>query len=127
MRAKCLPLVNVVSALFLGLALVQAAGCKKSDDNSPQSAVANTTIVSLTGSDVQRDGTLSPQGLNEIKRQSDKPALTISFLRVHISDAALTQLAQFHNIRRVEAIDSHLSDQAIAKLKAAIPDVVVAK
>lgn len=106
---------------------VLLTGCSKSDDDIPKSATANTTIVSLTGDDIKRDGTLSEQGLKEIRKHSDKPALTVSFLRVHITDGALIQLAQFRNVKRVEAIDSRLSDQAIAKLKSANPDVVVVK
>jgi len=109
------------TALYLG-------GCNRSsEEDTPKSPTANTTIVSLTGADIKRDGSLSEQGLKEIEKNSDKPALTISFLRVHISDAALSQMARFHNIKRVEAIDSRLSDQSIAKLKSANPDVVVVK
>jgi hypothetical protein len=121
-----LPSLNLIPALLFCLAML-VSGCSKSDDGTPKSPTANTIIVSLTGADVQRNGTLSLQGLNEIKKRSDKPALTVSFLRVRISDAALGQLAQFPNVRRIEAIDSHLSDQAIAKLKSTNPDVVVVK
>ena len=110
-----------------GLALaasVMMIGCSKSPEGGP---TATATVVALTGNDIKADGTLSDQGLKALQDQSARPDVTVSFLRSKISDGALVQLASFPNVHRVEAMGSPLTDPAIAKLKAANPNVVVMK
>jgi hypothetical protein len=101
-------------------------GCSKSPEGGP-TATATATVVALTGNDIKADGTLSDQGLKALQDQSARPDVTVSFLRSKISDGALVQLASFPNVHRVEAMGSPLTDPAIAKLKAANPNVVVMK
>jgi len=101
--------------------LAAFAGCKKEDTEDTHS-----TIVALAGVDVNNDGSISDAGLQKIKTNGgDAKSLTVAFVRTGISAAALDQLAKFPNLRHVEAVDSQLSQAAIDKLKAAIPEVQV--
>jgi hypothetical protein len=108
-------------ALSISVALV---GCHK---NEPGEAAGTATVVALTGNDIKPDGTLSEQAIKAIEKESARSDLTISFLRSRISDGALSQLAKYPNVHRIEASGSTLSDQAVAKLKASNPNVVVVK
>jgi hypothetical protein len=110
-------LVLVLGVLFL------LAGCKKEDRGTD----SKSTIVSLTGPDVREDGGFSDAGLKKIEAQASAPSLTVAMVRAPISDVALDQLAKFPNLRFVQAIGSPLTQPAIDKLKAAIPEVQVTK
>ena len=107
---------------LISLSFVLLAGCGK----TPEGGTAGTaTIVGLTGADIKSDGTLSEQGLKKIENQSTQPDVTVAFVRSKINDAALTQLAKFPNIHRIEAIGSPITDAALAKFKTTNPNVVV--
>jgi hypothetical protein len=100
-------------------------GCKKSSSDANSADDAN--VVALAGNDLKRDGTISDAGLQLIEKKAGAPTLRVVFVRSRISDGALAQLAKFPNLRQVEAPGSPLSANAINKLKAAIPQVVVEK
>lgn len=108
--------------LVLGILSV-LAGCKKEDLGTD----SKSTIVSLTVTDVRDDGGISDAGMQKIEAQAKAPSLTVAMVRAPISDVALEQLAKFPNLRFVQAIGSPLTQPAIDKLKAAIPEVQVTK
>jgi hypothetical protein len=108
--------------LLVCFAAVTTSGCKKSGDT----AEGASKVIALT--DVNPDGTINEQGMQKIEKEAaGAPSVTVEFVRVRISDAGLAQLAKFPNLRRVEAGGSPLSQGAIDKLKAAIPEVEVLK
>jgi hypothetical protein len=116
--------VRWVLVIFV-FAVVQIGGCKKSEDNA--SAGNDATVVVIPNTDLKPDGTIIDEGLQKIQAKAKAKNLTVVFVRSPISDAGLNQLATFPNLRRVEASGSGLSDQAIAKLKQAIPEVEVVR
>lgn len=116
----------VLVIFVLTTAVVQSGGCKKSaEDNA--SAGNDATVVVIPNTDLKPDGTISDEGLQRIQAKANATNLTVVFVRSPISDAGLNQLASFPKLRRVEASGSGLSDQGIAKLKQAIPEVEVVR
>jgi hypothetical protein len=99
------------------------AGCKKED----LGADSKSTIVSLTGQDVREDGGITDAGMKKIEAQASAASLTVALVRAPISDVALDQFAKFPNLRFVQAIGSPLTQPAIDKLKASVPEVQVTK
>lgn len=107
-------------ALVLAM-LAAFAGCKKTETGGD----SGSTIVALSSMDISDDGSIADSGIQKIQKQSNAPALTVAFVRTQVSDKALDQLAAYRNLRHVEAVDSPLTQAAIDKLKAAIPEVQV--
>jgi len=104
-------------------AAMTIAGCKKSGAGGSGDAVE----VVLSVPEMKPDGTINPQGIQKLEAQATAPALSVIFARTRVSDAGLNQLSQFRNLRRVQAVGSDLSPEAIDKLKAAVPEVIVIK
>jgi len=112
----------MIFRFVLVLGMVAAfVGCKKAETGGD----SNSTIVSIGGADINDDGSISPSGLQKIQKEANAPSLTVAFVRTRVSDAALSQLSGFPNLRHVEAVDSPLTQAAIDKLKAVIPEVQV--
>ena len=101
------------------------AGCGKSVES--KSAGPALQGIALVGPDLNANGTIAPEALKRIEAIAEKSPFSVGFVRTTLSDAGLSQLAKFHNLRRVDAIGSKLSDEAISKLKAEIPEVEVYK
>lgn len=99
-------------------------GCKKSNDQTHPAAIP-TTVVVLLGPDIKPDGSITPAGLAKVQAKSDAAHLTITFSRAPVGDAALPQLAQFPNVKRVEAFGSKLTAAGVDKLKQSSPDISV--
>jgi hypothetical protein len=119
-------LLSPLLPLLVCAGVTIGGGCKKSS-NSTNTVPADSTEVVLSGTDTKPDGTINAQGVEKIQKESRAPSVTVVFARTRISDAGLAQLAAFRNLRRVQAIGSQLSPEAIEKLKAAIPEVEVVK
>src|SRR5689334_19874126 len=100
-----LRLVLSISAFVIAIGLL---GCKKSEDNA--SAGNDATVVVVPNTDLKPDGTISDEGLQKIQAKAKAKNLTIVFVRSPVSDAGLIQLANFPNVRRVEASGSGLTD-----------------
>ena len=114
-------------AIYGVLVFLVVGGCKKSSATSTTASGKPETILEFGGTDVNADGTLSPQTLQAIEAKSKDAALSISFFRSSLSDAGLLQLSKFPNIHRVTAVGSSLTPGGIDKLKQAIPDIEVTK
>jgi hypothetical protein len=113
----------VMGTAMMLIALIAFAGCKKHEEGGD----SNSTIVALGAKDINKDGSIAPSGLAKIDAQASAPSLTVAFMRTTVSDAALTQLAKYPNLRSVQAPRSPLSQAAIDRLKGAIPEVQVSQ
>ena len=111
-------------SLMLCAAAVTLAGC---DDESTDGTggLGGATVVSLVGTDINKDGTISEAGMKKIEANAAAPNLTVSFLRTPLSDAGLNQLAKFPNVRKVEAYNSRITPAGIEKFKRARPEAEV--
>ena len=114
---------NAVLCLALCV-LTISAGC---DKKGVQVSGDNATPIGLGGNDIKADGTLAQSALDQLGQKSAEPRLSVNIVRSRISDAGLKQLAQFKNIKRINAVGSALSDKAIAAFKAEVPDSEVVK
>ena len=112
--------------LCLWCAAASTLGCKKSGDSTNTSGATAATVI-LASTDMNPDGTVSKTGLQKIEAESGAPSLTVIFARTRLTDGGLKQLAKFRNLRRVQALGSPLSPEAIDTLKAAVPEVEIIK
>lgn len=121
MRTGCrlVSLLVLQSALILVM-LALVAGCKGN-----QGGGSTKGIVTLNAEDIDQDGSINASGLAKLQEKASERSIVVAFVRVRASDAALDQLAKFPNVRSVQAAGSQFSQQAIDKLKAAIPDVQI--
>ncbi len=111
--------------IIICITVLALGGCSKSvESNSAGPALKG---VALAGSDLNANGTIAPEAMKRIEAIAEKAPFSVGFVRTSLSDAGLNQLAKFHNLRRVDAIGSKLSEEAIGKLKAQIPEVEVYK
>ena len=110
---------------MLCLAASLLAGCSKSIESN--NSTPTLQGIALAGSDLNANGTIAPEAMKQIEAIAEKAPFSVGFVRTALSDAGLNQLAKFHNLRRVDAIGSKLSEEAISKLKAQIPEVEVYK
>jgi hypothetical protein len=104
-----------------------AAGCDGESSTSNADAMKDPTVVAVPNGDINRDGSISEQGLKNIEARAGKPNLTVVFVRSPLSDAGLVQLGKFKNIRRVEATGSRITQAGVDRLKKEIPEVEVVK
>jgi len=114
-----------VIALFVFVTLTWGLGCNKSSSSSGGSG--NESFVVLGPPDVNAaTGTLTDAALEKIKQAGNQPNLTVRMSgHASITDAALTQLAQFKNLHKVLAPSSRFTPGGIEKFKKALPDVTV--
>ena len=118
---------KVLRAFCVGVLLCAAmamGGCKDSDSGEVRK---EQPTVLLLPADINKDGTISPTGLQKIEAKAGESNLLVGFVRAPLSDAGLNQLAKFTNIRRVEAFGSRITPAGVEKLKRAIPEVEVVK
>ena len=101
-------------------------GCKKEEGSGPPE-VKTDAVVTLTNVDMNNDGTINKAGLQKLQNESGAGTLSVIFARTRLTDAGMNQLTKFRNIRRVQAMGSPLSQEAMDKLKAAVPEVVIVK
>jgi hypothetical protein len=101
----------------------QLGGCDKSNDNT--AAGKDPTVLVIPNTDLNKDGSITDQGLAKVQAKSGEASLTVVFVRSPISDAGLNQLAKFSNVKRVEAFGSRVTPAGIQKLKGALPQVEV--
>jgi len=112
--AMCLPLL--------------AGGCNKKDSISGDSGInANAKVVVIPNSGVKPDGTLTDQALQTIQAESAAPNVTVAFYRSPVTDGALTQIAKYPNVKRIEAVGGKITDKGVDKLKATNPNIEVAR
>jgi hypothetical protein len=110
-------------ALMFATILSFNSGCKKKSGSSDPGAPA--TPVVLSPLQINRDGSINADGLKLLSSHSGDGNLEVNVVRAPMTDLGLAQLEKFPNIRHVTAMDGHLTDAAIAKLKRAIPEVEV--
>jgi len=113
---------RLVVAVGISIAI---AGCDK--DSTPAYKEPPGVTVTFGGSDLNPDGTLNAAALDSLRKHSGDPVVNVLFLRTRLTDAGLAQLGQFHNIRRVNASSSRITDRGIEALKKEIPEVAVTK
>jgi len=114
----CGILICCIAPLAAGL-----SGCKKAAETHP--AAVPTTAVEIAAADIKPDGSITPAGLAKVQAKSDASHLTVAFLRAPVGDAALTQLAQFPNVKRIEAYGSKITAAGVEKLKQTSPAISV--
>ena len=122
--------VHFVNAIALksviAIGLVGAlAGCDN-EKVEPIKEPPGVTLI-LTGSDLVPDGTISAQGMQKLQEKSGEPALNVNFLRSHLTDAGLIQLAKFKNVRLVNATGSRITEKGIEQMKKSVPEATVNK
>jgi len=118
-------LQGLIFFFWLSCVIACTPGCKKSSDSSNTPETAATVV--LLSTDMNADGTINKSGLQKIETESGASSLAVSFARTRLTDAGLNQLAKFRNLRRVQALGSPLSPEAIEKFKTAVPEVVIIK
>jgi len=115
----CTAMVCGISAASWGV-----AGCRKSETEAHPAGVP-TTPVALFASDIKPDGSILPTGLAKVKATADAAHVTVTFSRVQVGDPALAQLAQFPNVKRIEAYGSQITAAGVEKLKQSSPGIDV--
>lgn len=113
--------VSIIMLVGLGWCTV-LAGCNKSSESNAGTLVA----VALSGADLNAEGTIKNEAIQKLD-QAGSGNLSVTFVRAPLSDAGLSQLAKFRNLRRVEAIGSRVTQAGIDKLKHDVPEVEVVK
>src|SRR2546423_617283 len=99
-------------ATSLGLCLA-LGGCK---NDSSSSNAPELTVVTLSGADLNADGTLSESAIPKIDKAS-AGKFTVTLVRAPLTNAGLNQLSKYKMLRRVEAIGSRITPSGIEKLK----------
>jgi hypothetical protein len=107
--------------LIVAAAVCGIGGCKP----SAGAGAGDMTELAFGGNDVNADGTLSPQAMKTLDQKSQDRALSLTFMRTRLKDAGLVQLGKYHNVRRITATGSAVTEAGIAKLKQALPEVEV--
>ena len=117
----------VAARMFVGVFAVMAMfglGCKRSQTVTHPAAVP-TTVVEIVAVDIKPDGSIKPSGLDKIRAKADAAHVTVAFARVPVGDLALAQLAQFANIKRIEARGSRMTAAGVAAFNQTAPGIDV--